>query len=138
VAGALAALVIPHRILRWKIGLCRGSKRHDRISICRESNDKLSALAADLVHRKVAVIPAMTTPAALAAKASTIAVLIVFVGGADPDQFGLVASLDRPGGNVTGVSNLSIGLSAKRIELLCQVMPDAKLIAYNHFRFQNA
>ena len=92
-------------------------------------NDQLPALAADLVQRQVTVIVAVTTPAALAAKAETTTVPIVFQAGADPVQFGLVASLSRPGGNVTGVSNLSIGLATKRIELMRQVMPDAKLIA---------
>jgi putative ABC transport system substrate-binding protein len=92
-------------------------------------NDQLPALAADLVQRQVTVIVAVTTPAALAAKAATTTVPIVFQAGADPVQFGLVASLSRPGGNVTGVSNLSIGLATKRIELMRQVMPDAKLIA---------
>jgi putative ABC transport system substrate-binding protein len=89
----------------------------------------LPALAADLVQRQVTVIVAVTTPAALAAKAATTTVPIVFQTGADPVQIGLVASLNRPGGNVTGVSNLSIGLATKRIELMRQVMPDAKLIA---------
>ena len=92
-------------------------------------NDQLPALAADLVQRQVTVIVAVTTPAALAAKAATTTVPIVFQAGADPVQIGLVASLNRPGGNVTGVSNLSIGLATKRIELMRQVMPDAKLIA---------
>jgi putative ABC transport system substrate-binding protein len=89
----------------------------------------LPALAADLVQRQVTVIVAVTTPAALAAKAATTTVPTVFQTGADPVQIGLVASLNRPGGNVTGVSNLSIGLATKRIELMRQVMPDAKLIA---------
>ena len=92
-------------------------------------NDQLPALAADLVQRQVTVIVAVTTPAALAAKAATTTVPIVFQAGVDPVQIGLVASLNRPGGNVTGVSNLSIGLATKRIELMRQVMPDAKLIA---------
>src|SRR5262249_38896115 len=92
-------------------------------------NDRLPILAADLVHRRVTVIVALTTPAALAAKAATTTVPIVFTGGADAVKFGLVTSLNRPGGNVTDISNLSIGLAMKRIELMRQVMPDAKLIA---------
>ena len=90
--------------------------------------DRLPAMMADLVHRQVAVIAATTTSAALAAKAAATTIPIVFETGTDPVQLGLVASLNRPGGNVTGITNLSVEIGPKRLELLHELVPAARLI----------
>jgi len=90
--------------------------------------DRLSELAAELVHRQVAVIVA-NTPANLAAKKATDVVPIVFTTAADPVQIGLVSSMNRPGGNVTGVTQLDAALGAKRVELAHELVPDARSIA---------
>jgi putative ABC transport system substrate-binding protein len=89
----------------------------------------LPELAADLVRRHVALIAAGSTPAALAAKAATTTIPIVFEMAGDPVRIGLVAGLDRPGGNVTGVANMNIQMTPKRLQLLHEVVPSAKVMA---------
>ena len=91
--------------------------------------DRLPAMAADLVQRQVAVIAAPTTPAAVAAKTATMNIPIVFEGGMDAVALGLVESVRRPGGNVTGVTQFSTEVAPKMLEFLHEVLPAARAIA---------
>ena len=94
-----------------------------------EHYERLPALAADLIGRRPAVIGAFATPAAKAAKAATTTIPVVFGIIADPVQIGLVASLDRPGGNMTGATLLSVEVGPKLLQLLHEVVPAATVMA---------
>jgi putative tryptophan/tyrosine transport system substrate-binding protein len=94
-----------------------------------ENFDRLSALVAELVRRRVAVIVTPTTPAAIAAKAATTTVPIVFATGYDPVASGLVASLARPGGNLTGINFFNNELATKQLELLRELVPAATRVS---------
>src|SRR5262245_34496614 len=91
--------------------------------------ERLPALAAELVQRRPAVLVAAGSPTALPAKAATTVIPTVFMVGSDPVELGLVASLNRPGGNLTGVAYLNAEVAPKRLELLHQFVPAARSIA---------
>jgi putative ABC transport system substrate-binding protein len=123
-----AYLVTAFRQGSQEVGFVEGQNVAIEYRYAENQIDRLPTLLSDLIRRPVALIVG-NTPSALAAKAATSTVLIVFVTGGDPVRDGLVASLNRPGGNVTGVSFLNSVLAAKRLELLRQIAPKATIIA---------
>jgi ABC-type uncharacterized transport system substrate-binding protein len=111
-------------------GMVEGKDFTEELRWSNNDADRLPELAADLVRRRVAVIVALTTsPAVRAAKAATTEIPIVFVTGIDPVQAGFVTSLNRPGGNVTGISAMNLELGSKWIALLHELLPAAKRVA---------
>jgi putative ABC transport system substrate-binding protein len=114
-----------------EVGIVGGQNATIEIRWAEGHYDRLPALAADLVGRRVAVIVTSGgLPAASAAKAATTTIPIVFTAGVDPVQVGLVASLARPGGNITGVTALTADQVQKRLQLLHDVVPDAKVFGF--------
>lgn len=111
-----------------EIGYVEGQNVVMEYRFAENQYDRLPALAADLVRRQVAVIVA-NGPAAKAAKEATPTIPIAFVAGFDPVEVGLVASMSRPGGNITGVSILDVELGPKRLQLLHELAPTATIIA---------
>ena len=112
-----------------QVGFVEGKNVDIEYRSAENQYDRLALLADDLVRRQVAVIFANTsTAAALAAKAATTTIPVVFTAGADPVKYGLVASFNRPGSNVTGVSFLTSQLAAKQFEVIHQLLPSASLI----------
>jgi putative ABC transport system substrate-binding protein len=112
-----------------EVGFVEGQNVAIEYRFAENQRDRLPALAAELIRRPVVVIVG-NTPSALAAKALTTTVPIVVTTGSDPVRDGLVASLNRPGGNVTGVSFLATMMGSKRLDLLRQLVPTATTIAY--------
>jgi ABC-type uncharacterized transport system substrate-binding protein len=121
--------VVPFREGLKKAGFLEGQNLAMEYRIAEGQYDRLRGMAADLVHRQVSVIALTGLPASLAAKRATATIPIVFQIADDPVQLGLVASLGRPGGNITGVTSLNVEVAQKQLELLRELVPNATAMA---------
>jgi putative ABC transport system substrate-binding protein len=128
-AGEIDALLVALRQGLSETGYVEGQNLAIEYRWAEGRYDRFDAMAADLMARKADLIVAGAVPGALAAKAITSTIPIVFFSGADPVAGGLVANLARPGGNVTGLSIMAIELTPKRLELLSELAPQARVIA---------